>query len=56
MAYAFLGLILLLAIVAPFALIWALNALFLLGIPYTLKTWAAALVITIFIGSNKTRD
>lgn len=32
-------------IFGPLALIWSLNTLFLLNIPYTLTTWAAALVL-----------
>lgn len=30
---------------APLALLWALNTLFALAIPYTIKTWAAALIV-----------
>ena len=30
----------------PWALVWALNTLFALTIPYTLKTWAAALLLS----------
>lgn len=30
---------------APLALVWALNILFALALPYTLKTWAAALIL-----------
>lgn len=30
---------------APFILVWALNLLLPLAIPYTLKTWFASLVI-----------
>lgn len=29
----------------PLACIWAVNTLFSLVIPYTLKTWAAALIL-----------
>lgn len=31
--------------IIPIASIWALNTLFGLGIPYTLKTWFAALLL-----------
>ena len=29
----------------PWLLVWAINALFGTGIPYTAKTWAAALIL-----------
>lgn len=37
----------------PIASIWAVNALFGTAIPFTLKTWAAALVLTSIVGGNK---
>ena len=38
-----------LIIFLPFTAIWGLNTLFGLAIPYTLKTWAAAFVLGVFI-------
>jgi len=35
----------LLLVAGPFIVIWALNTLFGLGIAYTIKTWAAALLL-----------
>lgn len=34
----------------PFISIWALNTLFLLGIPYTFKTWLASLILSAMFG------
>lgn len=39
-------LLILLLIYAPLGVIWALNVLFHLAIPYTLKTWAAAFILS----------
>lgn len=40
-------------IYGPMLFIWALNTLFpALGIPYNLKTWAAALFIQIMLASQ----
>jgi len=39
-------LIILLIVFGPFLTIWAINTLFGLVIPYTLKTWAASLILT----------
>jgi MFS-type transporter involved in bile tolerance (Atg22 family) len=41
-----------LIIVGQVVLIWALNALFGLGIPYTFKTWLAALVLGAAVGGT----
>lgn len=46
-------LIIMALICIPIAAIWSLNTLFGLGIAYTLKTWAAALVICGIIGGSK---
>ena len=45
--------ILLVVVVAmmPLLLIWSINTLFLTGIAYTLKTWAATLVFVMFFGA-----
>jgi len=41
------------AIVFPFLVIWALNTIFpVLAIPYTLETWAAVILLQIFVKSN----
>jgi hypothetical protein len=47
-----LALVLIAAIVVilalpPFVIIWALNALFTLSIPFTVKTWFAAAVLLV---------
>ena len=33
-------------VVAPLLLLWALNTLFEMEIPFTLKTWAAAMLLS----------
>lgn len=43
-----LALVVLLIIVGPFAVIWALNTLFGLGIAYTFWTWLAVVIIQLF--------
>lgn len=40
----------------PLALIWALNVLFGLALPYTLKTWAAALILGGLFGCSSARS
>ena len=51
--YAFLAvLFVLLSICGPLAFIWAINTLFSLGIEYTLKTWAAAAIIGLFLTTS----
>jgi len=42
----------LLVIFWPFAIIWALNTLFALGIAYTSWTWLAVLVLTMAFGKT----
>jgi hypothetical protein len=43
------------AIIAPFLTIWSLNILFpVLAIPYTLNTWAAIILIGMFLKGNVT--
>ena len=45
--------ILALIVVGPIATIWALNTLFpVLAIPYTLETWAAAIVLGGLVGNG----
>lgn len=36
----------------PIAGLWSLNVLFALAIPYTLKTWAAMLVLAMMVGGS----
>tara|TARA_B100000131_G_scaffold301522_1_gene323807 strand:+ start:916 stop:1113 length:198 start_codon:yes stop_codon:yes gene_type:complete len=43
--FSFIFLILFIFISGPFVTIWSFNTLFDLGIEYTLKTWAAALIL-----------
>ncbi len=42
--------VILLIILWPFAIIWALNTLFAFGITYTFWTWLAVLVLTMAFG------
>lgn len=42
-----LGLVVVLVVLGPLASVWALNTLFGLGIGYSFKTWAAALLLGI---------
>lgn len=49
-AIAVILFVILLVIFAPFAVIWALNTLFALAIPYTFWTWLAMLVLTATFG------
>lgn len=42
--------ILALIVLAPFAVIWALNTLFALAIPYTFWTWLAMLIVSTVFG------
>lgn len=44
---AFLAFLLLVAL-GPLALIWSVNTLFALSIPYSVETWLAVLVLSIF--------
>lgn len=39
----------------PFALIWAVNTLFGLGIAYTFWTWLAAMIIMVAFGKTHVR-
>jgi len=40
----------------PLALIWSLNTLFALGIAYTFKTWAAALILGGMLTTSASRN
>ena len=42
-------LFIILAIIGPIALIWALNTLFYLAIPFSFKTWFAGLLLIVII-------
>ena len=44
-----------LVFLVPFAVIWALNTLFALGIPYTFWTWLAMLVVTGTFGKTNVK-
>ena len=58
MKLAIVGIIALAAIgiaLGPVAAIWALNTLFGLSIPLTLKTWAAALLLCVMVESKSSR-
>ena len=37
----------------PFIIIWSLNTLFALAIPYTIKTWFAMLILANLFSSSK---
>lgn len=57
-ALAIAGVVLLVAAVlifVPLGAIWALNVLFGLGIPATLKTWAAAAILCALVGGTRGR-
>jgi hypothetical protein len=51
MSKLFLWLILLIVVAAffPFLAIWSLNTLFGLSIPFTLDTWAATILLSMFL-------
>ncbi len=56
------GLVLLIAVLfvvalvlSPLAIIWALNTLFLLEIPYNFWTWLAVVVLLLLLGGSKVR-
>jgi len=40
-------------IAVPFGIIWSINTLFATGIPFTLKTWGAALILAGSVGGNR---
>jgi len=42
-------LVLVIAVLSPLGLAWALNTLFGLGIAYTFKTWLAGLVLLVLL-------
>ena len=46
-------LFIILVTIVPFAGIWSLNTLFALAIPYTVKTWAAMVILlSVFVKVN----
>jgi len=47
--FALLILILALIVIGPLLTIWALNTLFATGIEYTIKNWAAMVVLGMFV-------
>ena len=48
--------VLLFLIFGPLLVVWALNTLFLLGIPFTLSTWFATLVLLSTVTVRFSRD
>jgi hypothetical protein len=48
-----IGIVMLILIFAPFALVWSLNTLFNLSIAYTFKTWLASFVLAATVGGTK---
>ena len=54
-AITFIIVVFALAFLVPFAVIWALNTLFALGIPYTFWTWLAMLVVTATFGKTNVK-
>jgi fumarate reductase subunit D len=42
-------LVLILAVLSPLGLVWAINTLFGLGIAYTVKSWVAGLVLLVLL-------
>lgn len=52
-AIAFGILLLTIAIILwPFVVVWSMNTLFGLSIPFTFRTWLASFVLTLVIGST----
>lgn len=49
-AIPLIALCLIFFLIGPFLLIWSMNTLFALSIPYTLKTWVAALLLAGAVG------
>jgi hypothetical protein len=49
-AFVFIG-----VVCVPLAVVWSVNALFGTGIPYSLKTWAAALILSGLFAANYSR-
>lgn len=43
--FAFVGLVVLLFVAGPLLVIWALNTLFPLSIPYDIKSWFAVVIL-----------
>ena len=54
-AIMFIIILFALVILVPFAVIWALNTLFALGIPYTFWTWLAMLIVTGTFGKTNVK-
>ncbi len=49
------GLVIALLVLSPLAIIWALNTLFLLAIPYNLWTWLAVVVLLVLLGGSRAK-
>lgn len=54
-AILFIFVIFAVVFLVPFAVIWALNTLFALGIPYTIWTWLAMLFVTGTFGKTSVK-
>jgi len=54
-AILFIFVVFALVFLVPFAVIWALNTLFALGIPYTFWTWLAMLIVTGTFGKTNVK-
>jgi len=54
-AIMFIIILFALVFLVPFAVIWALNTLFALGIPYTFWTWLAMLIVTGTFGKTNVK-
>ena len=54
-AITFIIILFALVFLVPFAVIWALNTLFVLGIPYTFWTWLAMLIVTGTFGKTNVK-
>ena len=40
----------------PFAVVWSLNTLFALSIPYTFWTWLAVFVLSLWFNGSRTKS
>lgn len=49
----FFGIMIILAVLSPLAVIWSMNTLFALDIPYTFWTWLATLILNAALMSGR---
>ena len=52
---AVVALVVALLVLSPLAIIWALNTLFLLAIPYNFWTWLAVVVLLLLLGGSRAK-